>query len=147
MNIFQLEYETRLRSWYELRNKITDLDTPHKCVETDAFWQKTPLVNHHLHLYDVQSWPDPWQLLVENTYCSVARALGMCYTLLLVGIDNVEIVEATNCTAEDVVLVLVDDAKYVLNYWPGTVLNNCSKDFTIRKKIDVSIIKQKLQGL
>jgi hypothetical protein len=144
MNVFQLNYDARLKSWYELRSNITDLDTKNKCIEIDKWWQKAPLVNHHLHILDSDNWPGPWDLLVENTYCTVARALGMCYTLLLTGVTDIVLVEATDTQGEDMVLVLVDSAKYVLNYWPDTVVNNNSNDFSIKRHIDVSSIKLKL---
>lgn len=144
MNVFQLHYDTRLRSWYELRENISKSDIKHKCIEVDNWWQKAPLVTHHLHLLDSESWPGPWDLLVENTYCTVARALGMCYTLILIGVTDIEIVEATDVNGEDMVLVLVDSAKYVLNYWPNTVVNNCSTDFTIKRHINMANIHKKL---
>ena len=144
MNVFQLNYDARLKSWYELRSNITSLDTKNKCIEIDKWWQQAPLVNHHLHILDSDNWPGPWDLLVENTYCTVARALGMCYTLLLTGVTDIVLVEATDTQGEDMVLVLVDSAKYVLNYWPDTVVNNNSNDFSIKRHIDVSSIKLKL---
>ena len=144
MNVFQLNYDARLRSWYELRENISGKDTKNKCIEVDNWWQKAPLVTHHLHLLDSESWPGPWDLLVENTYCTVARALGICYTLLLLGITDIEIVEATDANGEDVVLVLVDSAKYVLNYWPDTVVNNCSTDFTIKRHVNMANVHTKL---
>jgi hypothetical protein len=144
MNVFQLNYDTRLKNWCELREKIASSDTRTKCIEVDRWWQKAPLINHHLHLLDNQLWPSPWELLSENTYCTVARALGMCYTLLLIGIEDIELVEATDTQGEDMVLVLVDRAKYVLNYWPDTVVNNYSTDFTIKRRVDVSTIQLKL---
>jgi len=144
-NIFQVNYEARLQSWYGLRKQLQDCDTLKKCIEIDSWWQKAPLVNHHLHILDSDNWPGPWELLVENTYCTVARALGICYTLFLLEINDVVIVEATDIHGDDVVLVLVDNAKYVLNYWPDTVVNNCSNDFTIKRTIDISKLKLKLQ--
>lgn len=144
MNVFQLNYDARLRSWYELRANLTDKDITSKCIEVDNWWQQAPLVTHYLHLLDSESWPGPWDLLVENTYCTVARALGMCYTLLLLGITDIEIVEATDVNGEDVVLVLVDSAKYVLNYWPNTVVNNCSTDFTIKRHVNMTNVHKKL---
>lgn len=144
MNIFQLSYDARLRSWYDLRTQIEGSDTQNKCILIDEWWQKAPLVNRHLHILDSENWPGPWELLVENTYCTVARALGMCYTLLLTSVDNIEMVEATDKNGEDVVLVLVDHAKYVLNYWPGTVVNNCSKDFSVKRVVDISTLRQKI---
>ena len=144
MNVFQLNYDTRLSDWYKLRSTLEHSDTKTKCVEIDNWWQKAPLVNHHLHILDSENWPGPWDLLVENTYCTVARALGMCYTLLLTGVEDIVLVEATDMQGEDMVLVLVDSAKYVLNYWPDTVVNNNSNDFSIKRHIDVSSIKLKL---
>jgi hypothetical protein len=144
MNVFQLNYDARLSSWYNLRSNLKDSDTKTKCVEIDNWWQKAPLVNHHLHLLDSESWPSPWELLVENTYCTVARALGMCYTLLLLDITDIEIIEATDTNGEDVVLVLADSAKYVLNYWPDMVVNINSTDFTIKRRISVADLDKKL---
>ena len=145
MNVFQLNYDSRLRSWYELRTAVESLDTKNKCIEIDKWWQKAPLVNHYLHILDIETWPGPWDLLVENTYCTVARALGMCYTLSLVGITDIKMVEATDRMSEDLVLVLVDNAKYVLNYWPDTVISNNSIDFTVKRNINITDLNKKLQ--
>lgn len=144
MNVFQLNYDTRLQAWYTLRKQIENSTIEEKCIETDKFWQSAPLVNNHLHLYEQSEWPDPWELLVENTYCTVARALGICYTLLLIGVNTVEIAEATDNMGDDVVLVLTDNAKYILNYWPDTVISNNLNDFTIKRTIDIDNIRQKL---
>lgn len=144
MNVFQLHYEARLKSWHELRKQLEHSDIETKCIEIDNWWQKAPLVNHHLHILDVNNWPGPWDLLVENTYCTVARAIGMCYTLILTGVTDIKMVEATDVFGEDVVLVLVDDAKYVLNYWPNTVVNNNSTDFSIKRAVDVSSLPKKI---
>jgi hypothetical protein len=145
MNVFQLNYDSRLRSWYELRTAVESLDTKNKCIEIDKWWQKAPLVNHYLHVLDNETWPGPWDLLVENTYCTVARALGICYTLSLVGISDIKMVEATDKMGEDLVLVLVDNAKYILNYWPDTVISNNSIDFTVKRNINITDLNKKLQ--
>ena len=144
MNIFQLKYDARLRSWNELRTTLADSDIKIKCTEIDNWWQNAPLVTHHLHPHDIDNWPDPWELLSENTYCEVARALGMCYTLYLIGVNDIELVLARNNTAEDVVLVLVDNAKYILNYWPDTVISNTLKDFKVVDRLDIKKIKDKI---
>ena len=147
INVFQLNYETRLKNWYDLRQQLEDTEDATKCVEIDKWWQSAPIVTHHLHPQDIDNWPDPWELLSENTYCEVARALGMCYTLLLIGITDIELVLARNDTAEDVVLVLVDNAKYIMNYWPDTVISNKLKDFKIVQKLDLQIIIKKIGNI
>ena len=144
MNIFQSTYEARLQDWFQLRTSVTSLPIEQQCITIDKWWQDAPLVTHHLHPQDIDNWPDPWELLSENTYCEVARALGMCYTLHLIGINDIELVLARNETAEDVVLVLVDNAKYIMNYWPNTVISNTLKDFKVVQKLDLQTIITKI---
>ena len=144
MNTFQSSYDNRLQSWYNLRNQIKNYDLSQQCVEIDKWWQQTPLINHYLHPTDLPNWPGPWELLVENTYCTLARGLGMCYTLLLTGITDIEFVLATDSLGDDVSLVLVDNAKYLLNYWPDTVISNNLQDFKIVSKLDIKTINNKI---
>ena len=144
MNIFQSTYEARLQDWFQLRKSVINLPIDKQCITIDEWWQRAPLVTHHLHPLDMENWPDPWELLSENTYCEVARALGMCYTLLLLDISDVEMVLSTNNIGEDVVLVLVDNAKYILNYWPNTVISNTLKDFKVVQKLDLQTIITKI---
>ena len=144
MNTFQSSYDNRLQSWYNLRNRIKDLDLSQQCVEIDKWWQNAPLVNHYLHPIDLPTWPGPWELLVENTYCTLARALGMCYTLLLMDITDIELVLATDVQGNDVPLVLVN-SNYILNYWPDTVLTNKTTDFTLLTRISIDSLKEKIR--
>jgi hypothetical protein len=144
MNVFLSDYNARLRAWHDLRKSLKNVDTQTICVEVDKFWQRTPINVHYLHPADVVDWPGPWELINDNEYCIYARGLGMVYTLLLLGINNVDIVEAIDYNRENVVLVLVDDAKYVMNYWPDSVLNTSLADFTVTKQINISSIKKKI---
>lgn len=143
-NIFILEYEVRLKSWVDLRNKLLRLPFNHQVIEIDKFWQRVPISNHYLHPDFIKDWPNPWQLLSDNNYCYYARALGIIYTLLLVGNNSIELVEAVDDNSNEVVLVLVDDAKYVLNYWPDTVVNNHIDAFSITRTLDISPLYSKI---
>ena len=68
----------------------------------------------------------------------------MCYTLLLLGINDIDLVLAKDDNNEDVVLVLVANAKYILNYWPDTVLNNNLSDFSVLEKLDINKLVNKI---
>jgi hypothetical protein len=114
-------------------------------VEIDKWWQQTPLLTHYLHPTDLPNWPGPWELLVENTYCTLARGLGMCYTLLLMNITDIEYVLAKDIDGDEVPLVLVDNAKYLLNYWPNTVISNNLQEFNIVSKLDITTINNKIR--
>jgi hypothetical protein len=143
-NVFILDYEARLRAWATLRENISQLSIDQKCIEIDAFWQRVPLMNHYLHRDFINDWPDPWQLIADNTYCYYSRALGMIYTLILSDTKNIELVEAIDDNSNEVVLVLVDNAKYVLNYWPDTVVNNLITDFKITRTLDITPLYNKI---
>lgn len=143
-NLFQTNYDTIFKNWYRLRMSLEDKDTKTKCIEVDKWWQSVPLVSHYLHSDFVHEWPNPWELISENHYCPIARGLGMFYTLYLLGIKELEIVEAKDYNNEDVTLVFVENAKYILNYWPDTVVNNCLQDFKVVKKIDALPIIRKI---
>ena len=143
-NVFQLTYDSRLRSWCELRKSIEDKDTATKCIEIDRWWQSAPLVSHYLAHTDIASWPGPWDLLAENHYCYIARGLGMIYTLLLTGIKDIDFCIAMNDNSEESALVLVDRANYVMNYWPGSVLNTSLTEFNITGSITIDDIKKKI---
>lgn len=144
MNIFQGSYENRLQGWFNLRTNLANQPIETQCIEVDKWWQKTPLVNHYLHTDFMYEWPGPWELIVENNYCLYARALGMIYTLLLLGVEDIDFVDAIDNNNEDVVLVLVDNAKYICNYWPDTIVNNCLQDFKITKRHNLTPIIKKI---
>ena len=143
-NVFQLNYEARLKSWYDLRKSLEDSDIKTSCLAIDNWWQKAPLVNHYLHQTDIDNWPGPWELLVENNYCQLARGLGMVYTLQLVGVKDIDFCIAIDDNSEEYPLVLVDSAKYICNYYPNTVISNSLKDFKVVSHVDMTKINKKI---
>ena len=144
LNPFQDTYENRLRSWRDLRLKTKILPLDQACVQIDKWWQQAPLVKHHLHWDEVGNWSSPWDLLSENQYCLLTRSLGMCYTLLMIGVDDIQLVMTTDSQAEEHYLVLVDGPKYTMNYWPDSVLNTPHNEFTIRRSISIDSIRNKI---
>lgn len=141
MNVFQLNYYSRVGAWRELREEIANDSLLTACVKVDEFWQQSPMSAHYLHPTETSKWPDIWQLLDDNVYCPYARAYGMIATLVIAGITNLKLVDARNSDDEDVVLVIVDD-RFVLNYWPNSVLNMKPEDFTILRTYDIPTIRQ-----
>ena len=142
--IWPLTFEDRLQTWADLRSQVQTMELEPALKKINAWWFNSPWKPYYLHWDDRAHWPDPWQLLVENTYCEVARALGICYTLLLTGVKDINLVQATDKIGDDVTLVLVDNAKYILSYHPNTVLSNTLKDFNIKRHVDISHIQSKL---
>jgi hypothetical protein len=144
INVFQLNYDYRLISWYDLRQTLQNADTKTKCLEIDKWWQSAPLVNHYLHPHEIDTWPTPWELLYDNEYCHLARGLGMIYTLMLTGIKDIDFCLGKDDNNEDVALVMVDRAKYVLNYWPDMVVNINLTNFKITDSLSLKNITTKI---
>ena len=143
-NVFQSNYEVRLKSWYDLRKSLEDKDVKTICLAIDNWWQFVPLVNHYLHPNDIDNWPGPWELLVENNYCQIARGLGMIYTLNLVGINDIDFCIAIDDNNEEYSLVMVNSAKYICNYHPNTVISNSLTNFKVTSHIDMTKINKKI---
>lgn len=144
MNPFQDTFINRLSSWRDLRHKISLLASEERYQKLDEWWQQAPLINHHLHPMDIENWPNPWELLSDNQYCYLTRAVGICYTLIMNDIEC-EIIIAKDRQAEELPLVLVDKPKYILNYWPNTVLSNKLSDFSIQRSISTTVLKTKIK--
>ena len=132
INVFQLSYEARLNDWYDLRVRLEDSSLEEKCVEIDKWWQKAPLVTHHLHPQDTDNWPDPWQLLSENIYCDVARGLGILYTIALLDRADLQHAELV-LTDSGHNLVLANKEKYILNWERGSIVNT-NQDISIKRR-------------
>lgn len=142
MNPFQLNFSERLQSWVDLRHNLINLPFDQQCVQVDEWWQRAPLISHYLHPDEMGEWPDPWELLNENTYCQVARALGICYTLKCLGHTDIELIQANDDVEDN---ILVRCGKYILNYHPNSVLNISLSDFSIIKKYNLDSILTKIR--
>lgn len=79
--MFSGSYEDRLRSWHDFRNSLENNDNP--IQETINNYDLVSKVSIHTDPYDQNTWPDPWELISENTYCEFCTILGICYTLQL----------------------------------------------------------------
>ena len=79
--MFHKNYEQRLKSWSCLRQILETADDPFsKLLIT---YNQAPYVSIHTDPWTKESWPDPWQLILENQYDEFCRVLGMCYSLQL----------------------------------------------------------------
>ena len=111
-----------------------------QALETiNAWWHQTPWKPYYLHWDDQPRWPDPWQLLSDDVYCPVAKALGILYTISM--LDRADMVDATLVLTEDGDnLVLVQETKYILNWSPDSVVNTF-QEVKIRRQLKQQQIK------
>lgn len=115
-------FSARLDHWNCLRDQCQNLPIEQALDQINQWWSKTPWRPYYLHWDDSESWPDPWQLLSDNIFCEVARALGMLYTITL--LDRSDMRPASLVLTESGHnLVVVGKTKYILNWNAQSIVN------------------------
>ena len=114
-------FDARLRDWQTLRRSVIDLPTTQCLEQINHWWFQAPWSGYYLHWDDRERWPTPWQLLEDNIFCSLARGLGMLYTVAL--LDRVDLQQSELIETDNDNLVLIDSGKYVLNLDADTIVN------------------------
>jgi len=137
------EFEDRLVLWNQLRadNQSNDLETA--LLAINDWWQMLPLDSHYLHWDDIERWPDPWDLLADGVFCSVAKSLGIVYTLYLINRPEINEIQLAQ-TNEGDNLVLINQGKYILNWAPGEMLNTRTSQIKFTQMMDASVITKRL---
>lgn len=126
--------DERLRSWQDFRTTIGQKPFEQALADTQHLWSYAPYVAHYLTTDQLSTWPDPWELLYENYYCDLAKALGIVYTLYLSSHRpdiEIRIYQAPD-SKETYNLVLVDQGKYVLNMIHDEVVNKQQIDSNLK---------------
>lgn len=126
----------RLSGWKRLRNSMNGMSITDALDKCSDFWNTAPFTPFYLDYQNVEKWPNPWELLTENCYCDIARALGIIYTIhlcehgkqfdikLRVYIDNVGTGYYYN-------LVWINDGQYILNLFDETISKDDINNMTL----------------
>ena len=126
------DFADRLTAWSELRAEAQSMDCQEALEKINAWWFQIPWKPYYLHWDDQPVWPDPWQLLSDNVYCDLARALGILYTISL--LDRADMADAELVlTKEGDNLVQVAQGKYILNWSPDSVVNTFQEVKIVRQ--------------
>ena len=136
-------FAERLASWSNLRRQCETLDTESALSTINSCWFDAPWTPYHLHWDDRANWPDPWQLLDDNLYCSLARGTGIMYTIAM--LDREDLQDAVLVEVDSDNLVLVSQEKYILNWDRDTVVNINLSPKKTRHSITQSQIKQQIK--
>jgi len=144
--MWQSHPERRLIAWANLRNACKDNPNLESVITNiHNWWQQAPTVLRYLHTDLIDEWPDPWELIAENTYCSLAKCLGMCYTIRMLDrqdIHNLCISEVNN----NDYIVQVNNGLYTMNWNVDSVVNMTLEDKSkITKNIDSAVFVDKIR--
>lgn len=136
--MWRAQYQERLESWVNLRDQVSDLPLVSCLDSIQNWWQASPWRPYYLHWDDRASWPDPWQLLAENIFCDIARALGMLYTVHM--LDRPDCLDVQMVQAEQGNLVLVQQGKYIMNWTSDGLVNIPSKQIKIQTVLEPAVL-------
>jgi len=79
--MFYKQYEDRLQEWRDFRVTLETAEDPLQAA-IDQYAQ-APTVRIQTDPWDQDTWPSPWELILENQYCEFCKLLGICYSLQL----------------------------------------------------------------
>lgn len=132
----------RLRSWHNFRKEVDKKSFDQALQDVQHLWSYAPYVAHYLTTDHISNWPNPWELMYENYYCDLAKAVGIVYTLYLTQHRPEMEIRIYNdpSTKEQYNLVFVDQGKYVLNLVHDEVVNKEQIDKHLKLIKTLSII-------
>ena len=128
MQPFLLPPMERIRNWREFRQSFgTDETDEEQLLKTAKYWQSFPISKYYLDIDDPKNWPTPWEILYEGDYCQSTLAYMMEQTLLLADerwtTDRLKLYLIDDKVKSDIFIILVADAKYVINYSHFDIIN------------------------
>lgn len=140
--MWHITFEDRLAAWNQLRQSVQHLPSEQALAAINEWWFAVPWRPYHLHWDDKLVWPDPWQLLSDNIFCSLARGLGIMYTITLM--DRPDIQDASLVDTGNDNLVLVGGGKYILNWDRDDIVNISLDPFKPKHIMAQNELKQQI---
>jgi len=141
--MWPVDFASRLQLWNQLRDRCQTLPMEQTLKTINSWWFDVPWRPYYLHWDEQSNWPDPWQLLEDNVYCSFARGLGIMYTIAIV--DRPDLQDAVLVEVDSDNLVLVSQEKYILNWDRDIVVNINQSPKKTRHQITQNQIKLQIK--
>ena len=141
-----MQYKTfgdRLAAWNQLRTQSLTKPVNRALMDINTWWFDTYWVPYHLHWDERAQWPDPWQLLEDNLFCSLARGLGILYTIAIINHPEIESAELTEVAGDN--LVLINKSKYILNWDRDEIVNINLGRQNPRRSVSLEQIQQQIK--
>lgn len=145
--IWKLKTSERHVRWRDFRNSLSAMTLEEALIATQDFWASVPFAPYYLDPDRPEEWPNPWDLITENYYCDLAKALGIVYTVYFSqhGKDlDLEIRVYYDLDTEYVYnLAVFDQGKYVINLVEGEIVNieSVEEKLNLKRKFGIKELK------
>lgn len=125
MNHWYDSYTNRILAWRQFREQQATVPLAAALTAINHWWHQSPIKKVHTLIEDPKTWPEPWVLLKNLSYCDIERALGMYYTIMLADRNDVKTCEISifyNDVGERLSAVIVNKDR-VLNVDSNATIN------------------------
>jgi hypothetical protein len=120
--------ETKVIEWRRFRNSLQGVDD---LIDVQKFWYSAPYKKVSQLHDENDSWPTPWTLFNNMSYCDLSKALGMFYTISLAPKLSklpLQLNLMHTFEGERICVVSVDNGKYILNFNKEKIINTNNID-------------------
>jgi hypothetical protein len=115
-----VDKQGKLAAWRDWRNELKTLALNDAYQEVATWWKFVPLVNKTFDPWRQETWPDPWTLIGNGSFCPNAQGLGIFYSLVLAGIECHLVLAMVEQNPRLMVLLPSDE---LLNYYDGETVD------------------------
>jgi len=129
MQPYLLSPKERIRHWRDFRKTLPEKSDREQLIATSQYCHRFPiLLNHYLNPDRPQDWLTPWELLYIGDFCSVSIPFMMEQTLIMSNEEKwkperFQLLYVDDTELSAMFMILVIDAKYVLNYSLNEIIN------------------------
>lgn len=111
----------RLRHWREFRSSFNSHQTDEEqLISTSQYWCNWPEVSNCLDPDHPDTWPTPWEIVIEGFICPASSPYLMEQTLIMADSrwipERLQLMYVDEKKISTMFMLLVVDTKYVLNY-------------------------------
>lgn len=145
MQPYLLPAKERLKHWKDFRSDLINIDSEQEqFLRISEYWSQFPVLNHYLDVDSPENWPSPWEMIYNGDLCYSSLAYLMEQTLLLIDdkwtSDRLRLLFVSDHSISDMLMILVIDNKYVLNYSHNEVIHfdNIVKNCIIQNEYTVT---------
>jgi hypothetical protein len=145
--MWKLDASGRIAHWRAFRLTLSGKSLEQAIQATADFWQSCPHQPYYLDPNEPETWPSAWDLLTENYYCDIAKALGMLYTISY-SVHGHKLpmkicVYYDPETGYEYNLAVFDEGKYVINLLDGQIVNitQVNEKFRLKHCYDSATLK------
>jgi len=147
--MWKLETSERIARWRDFRKSLDDLPLADAVQAVAEFWHTCPYQPYYLDPADPASWPTAWDLIAENYYCDLAKALGIVYTIQFTQHGNTLDAEIHIYNDPETGYVyhlpVLSKGKYVVNFIDNKILNieSINKKLKLKRRYSGEELKLK----